>query len=366
MIRKSKNFDLKRHNTFGMKVKAALFLEYSSENDLRSVPWDELPRPLMCIGSGSNLLFTGDFPGTLLHSKIKFIEEVESRCSGDDVFVRVGSGVEMDDFCAWASGKDLWGVENLSAIPGTVGASAVQNVGAYGVEAGDVIDSVECFEPATGCFVNLSAADCAFAYRDSYFKHNRGRYIVTAVVYHLYSDLRPRLDYGNLREAVERNIELYQSPSDPYSCVYDPKYVPQMPLSVSLVRETVKIIREEKLPDPSKIGSAGSFFKNPVVPADVYERVVLKAQSLRGSDVKVPHFDLDDSMVKIPAAWLIDCCGLKGASLGGASLWPTQPLVIVNTHGEAEPEDILALEAKIVSTVESTFGITLTPEVDHI
>lgn len=139
-----------------------------------------------------------------------------------------------------------------------------------------------------------------------------------------------------------------------------------MPLSVGLVRETVKIIREEKLPDPAKTGSAGSFFKNPVVPAQVYENVVRKAQSLKGSDVKVPHFDLENSMVKIPAAWLIDCCGLKGSSLGGASLWPTQSLVIVNTDGKATPQDILDLEAKIVTTVENTFGITLTPEVDHI
>lgn len=349
-----------------MEVKAALYLEYSSGSDLCSISWDELPRPLLCIGSGSNLLFTGDFPGTLLHSKIQFTEIVDSAPGRDDVFVRVGSGVVMDDFCAWAARKGLWGVENLSAIPGTVGASAVQNVGAYGVEAGDVIDSVECFEPSTGKFVSLSAEDCAFAYRDSYFKHNRGRYIVTAVVFHLFSDLRPRLDYGNLREAVERNIELYQSPSDPYNCVYDPKSVPQMPLSVGLVRETVKVIREGKLPDPSKTGSAGSFFKNPVVPSEVYENVVRKAQSLRGSDVKVPHFDLENSMVKIPAAWLIDCSGLKGSSVGGASLWPAQPLVIVNTEGKATPGDILALEAKIVSTVENTFGITLTPEVDHI
>lgn len=371
MIRKSSNKDISRLNTFRMKVKAALYLEYDYQEDLLKIDWSALPQPVIQIGSGSNLLFTGDFSGTLMHSKVDGIHVVEERSCGNEVFVRAGAGIEMDELCHWAALKGLWGPENLSGIPGCVGASAVQNVGAYGVEAGDVIDSVECFDIQAGKFVQLSASDCAFAYRDSMFKHNRGRYVITNVVFRFSGEFLPRLDYGNLRSEVERNVELSKPTSDPYNPLFAGTPGRTMPLTPMLVRNTVRIIREAKLPDPKKTGSAGSFFKNPVVSAEIYagvEAAAVKLSTANGgpSEVKVPHFDLPDAMVKVPAAWLIDRCALKGSAVGGAAVWEKQPLVIVNATGKATPEDVLALEKKIIDTVRDTFGITLSPEVDHI
>lgn len=367
MIKTSSNKDITRLNTFGMKVKAAMYVEYSEAEDLARIEWDSLPQPVLPVGSGSNLLFTGDFCGTILHSTCDSIRILEDRSTGDDVYVEAGAGVVFDDFCHWAALKGYWGIENLSGIPGTVGASAVQNVGAYGVEAGDVIEEVICFEPATGQFTVIPAGACAFAYRDSYFKHNRGRYIVSSVVFRLTTLLAPQLDYGHLRDAVERNMEFVQPSTVPYISVLEPTFgLVNSPLTPMLVRNTVRIIRDEKLPNPDKVGSAGSFFKNPVVSADVYEKVVEIACARNGAGTKVPHYDLEDGSVKIPAAWMIEFCGFKGKAIGGASVWEKQPLVIVNTKGKAVPQDVLALENEIISTVESTFGIKLHPEVDHI
>lgn len=366
MIRKSRDKNLRKLNTFGMVVSAACYVEYDSVEDLASIHLNELPQPILNIGEGSNLLFTGNFPGTVLRSKIKGIDVLEDLSHGDDLFVRVGAGVIMDEFCEWAARKEVWGPENLSAIPGTVGAAPVQNIGAYGVEAADIIDSVECFEPATGNIVAFTAAQCEFAYRDSFFKHNRGRYIVTHVTFHLHADFRPVLEYGKLKEEVERNTELYKSDADPYKPIYQTRFSPAMPISPLLVRETVKIIRENKLPSPSKKGSAGSFFKNPVVDEAVFHAVEDTAAKLRGEKVTVPHYDLPDGSVKIPAAWLIEFCGFKGMKCGGAAVWEKQPLVIVNDTGKATPDDILGLERNIIDEIRDTFGIELSPEVDHI
>lgn len=366
MIKKSYNKNLHKLNTFGMKVRASLYIEYDSAEDLTAIQWDKLPQPVLNMGEGSNLLFTKDFPGTVLHSGIKGMDVVEQMSSGDDLFVRVGAGVIMDDFCDWAARKEVWGPENLSAIPGTVGAAPVQNIGAYGVEAADIIDSVECFEIATGKIVSFSAEECDFAYRDSFFKHNRGRFIVTHVTFHLHGDFRPVLEYGKLKEEVERNAEIYKADADPYKPIYQTRFVPPMPICPMLVRETVKIIRENKLPSPSKKGSAGSFFKNPVVDATVFHAVEDTAAALKGETVTVPHYDLPDGSVKIPAAWLIEFCGFKGRTCGGAAVWEKQPLVIVNDTGRATPRDILALERTIIEKIKDTFGIELSPEVDHI
>lgn len=358
---------LRKLNTFGFSVNAARYVEYSSPEDMRSIPWDALPKPLLPVGEGSNLLFTGDFRGTVLHSGIKGIAVDEERSCGDDVYVRVGGGVKWDDFCDWAARKELWGVENLSAIPGTVGAAPVQNVGAYGVEAGDVIDNVECYDIESGEYVSFVAEECAFAYRDSYFKHHRGRYVILFVTFHLFSDFRPRLEYAHLKEEVERNAELLLSAVDPYGPVLRTDYTPRMPISPMLVRQTVKAIREEKLPDPSKIGSAGSFFKNPVMDAEVFAGIEAVARLEKGDDYAVPHYDLPDGSVKVPAAWMIEFCGLKGYELGDkAAVWPGQPLVLVNSRGKAEPEDILELEKLVTDRVREKFAVQLTPEVDHI
>ena len=404
MIKKKNNKDLSKLNTFGMKVRAACYLEYDNPSDLASMPWDELAKPLLQIGSGSNLLFCSDFPGTVMRSRIDLFELLQDRSVGDDVYIRAGAGMEMDELCRICAGKGWWGLENLSGIPGTVGASAVQNVGAYGVEAGELIESVDCYDIVGRRFVTFSAADCAFAYRDSFFKHNKGRYVVVSVLFHLYRDFRPRLDYAHLQEEVERNAELIMADTDPYSPLLTGQGVRQ-PITPLLVRQTVMIIREKKLPAVGKVGSAGSFFKNPVVSVEQFAAICAVAagkgvpcnradgkqnavasdstdggQSTEGKGApcnradgkqtpeagKVPHYTLDNGEIKIPAAWLIDSCGLKGARFGGASLWHSQPLVIVNSSGNALPSDIIALENHIIDTVQATYGITLSPEVEHI
>ena len=365
MIRTEYYKDLTKMNTFGMKVKARCFIEYDSVVDLVDIEFGELARPVLHIGGGSNLLFTDDFKGTVLHSKIDFIEILDdchperSEGSSSPVLVSVGAGVVFDDFCAWAAKEGLWGVENLSYIPGEVGASAVQNIGAYGVEVKDVIHKVYCYDTVEEEFVSFGVEECEYGYRDSIFKDPevKGRYIVTHVVFALSRTPQPRLDYGHLRDAVmassARHCEEGQSPD---VAIFTP----------SLIRKVIIKIRKEKLPEPSVKGSAGSFFKNPVVPMEQFLKIEAAAKAEHGSDYKVPHYDLPDGMVKIPAAWMIEQCGWKGKRSGGAAVWDKQPLVIVNYTGEAYPEEIIGLERRIIASVKAKFGVDLHPEVEHI
>ena len=347
MIKTSYYQDLTKMNTFGMKVKARCFMEYDSVADLVDIEFEELARPVLHIGGGSNLLFTDDFKGTVLHSKIDFIEILEGDYEEGPILVSVGAGVVFDDFCAWAAKEGLWGVENLSYIPGEVGASAVQNIGAYGVEVKDVISKVYCYDTQEEEFVCFPVQDCAYGYRDSIFKKPevKGRYIVTHVVFALSREPRPVLDYGHLKEAVDAL---------------------QQDITPSLIRKVIIRIRKEKLPEPSVTGSAGSFFKNPVISREHFERIEAAAKAENGSEYKVPHYDLPDGLVKVPAAWMIEQCGWKGRRSGGAAVWDKQPLVIVNYTGEAYPEEIIGLERRIVSSVKQKFGVELHPEVDHI
>ena len=336
--------DLTKMNTFGMKVKARCFMEYDSVADLVDIEFEELARPVLHIGGGSNLLFTDDFKGTVLHSKINFIEILEE---GSDVLVSVGSGVVFDDFCAWAAKEGLWGVENLSYIPGEVGASAVQNIGAYGVEVKDVIRKVYCYDTVEEEFVSFGVEECEYGYRDSIFKDPevKLRYIVTHVVFALSRTPQPRLDYGHLKAAVESA---------------GPELTPMS------IRKVIIKIRKEKLPEPSVMGSAGSFFKNPVISAEHFARIEAAAKAELGADYKVPHYDLPDGTVKVPAAWMIEQCGWKGRRSGGAAVYDKQPLVIVNYTGDAYPEEIIGLERRIIDSVKHKFGVELHPEVDHI
>ena len=331
-------------NTFGMKVKARCFMEYDSVADLVDIEFEELARPVLHIGGGSNLLFTDDFKGTVLHSKIDFIEVLEE---SEEVLVSVGAGVIFDDFCAWAAKEGLWGVENLSYIPGEVGASAVQNIGAYGVEVKDVIRKVYCYDTQEEEFVNFGVDECGYGYRDSIFKRPemKGRYVVTHVVFALSREPKPVLDYGHLRDAVATSA---------------------VQVTPELIRKTIIKIRKEKLPEPSVKGSAGSFFKNPVVPMEHFLKIEAAAKAEHGPDYKVPHYDLPEGMVKIPAAWMIEQCGWKGKRSGGAAVWDKQPLVIVNHTGEAYPEEIIGLEKRIIASVKAKFDIGLHPEVEHI
>ena len=349
MVRTEYYKDLTKMNTFGMKVKARCFIEYDSVADLVDIEFEELARPVLHIGGGSNLLFTDDFKGTVLHSKINFIEIIEE--SSDDVLVSVGSGVIFDDFCEWAVKEGLWGVENLSHIPGEVGASAVQNIGAYGVEVKDVIRKVYCYDTVEEEFVNFDVEECEYGYRDSVFKDSeiKGRYIVTHVVFALSRTPQPKLDYGHLDAAVKEAQDARGAE-----------------LSPALIRKVIIRIRKEKLPEPSVMGSAGSFFKNPVITADHFARIEAAAKAELGPDYKVPHYDLPDGTVKVPAAWMIEQCGWKGRRSGGAAVYDKQPLVIVNYTGEAYPEEIIGLERRIIDSVKKKFDVELNPEVEHI
>ena len=266
MIKTAYYQDLTKMNTFGMKVKTRCFIEYDSVADLVDIEFEELARPVLHIGGGSNLLFTDDFKGTILHSKINFIEILDDHES--QVMVSVGAGVVFDDFCDWAAKEGLWGVENLSYIPGEVGASAVQNIGAYGVEVKDVIKTVYCYDTVDEEFVNFDVEDLEYGYRDSAFKDPeiKGRYIVTHVVFALSHTPQPKLDYGHLKEAVE---------------------AAGTEITPALVRKTIIKIRKEKLPEPSVMGSAGSFFKNPVITAEHFARIEAAAKALLAEGVEV-------------------------------------------------------------------------------
>ena len=324
-----------------MKVSCRLYVEVTEPEDLLTLDFDALPQPLFVMGGGSNLLFTGDFPDTVL----RMANQGHTVMPGPTghLCVRVAAGVVFDDFCAWAASEGLWGPENLSLIPGEVGASAVQNIGAYGVEAKDIIDTVHAFDRTTRTFVDIPGADCAYGYRTSRFKTDwKGRYLITSVTFRLYTTPQPKLDYGGVRRALGD-----REPS--------PK----------VIRETIIDIRRQKLPDPEEIGSAGSFFCNPVIDREHFERIVALAKAENGPDYEVPHYDVGDR-VKVPAAWMIDQCGFKGAREGGAQVYPKQPLVIVNATGTATPEEIVALERRVIDTIRAKYDIELHPEVEHV
>lgn len=319
-------------NTFRMDVRAKIYAEYRSVDELRELLQQYRGERLLHIGAGSNLLFTGDFNGVVLHSAMR-----RARATREDdnhVFIEAENGLVLDDLIAQLCDMGLSGMENLSYIPGEVGASAVQNVGAYGVEAKDVITEVRALAIADGSERTFTNAECRYGYRDSIFKNDlRGQYIITGVTYRLDKQFVPKLDYGNLRGEVGAN----PTPMD--------------------VREAVIRIRRQKLPEVSEIGSAGSFFKNPIVPREQYEAIAAQYE-------RVPHFDQDGG-VKIPAAWLIEQCGWKGKTIGGAQCYAKQPLVLVNT-GNATPQDVITLAQNICDSVHDKFGITISPEVNYI
>ena len=277
-------------------------------------------------------------------------ERSERSSSGDTSFydVTIPAGVVFDEFCAWAAEEGLWGPENLSLIPGEVGASAVQNIGAYGVEAKDIIASIRAYDRTTGQFVTIDPATCAYGYRTSKFKTEwKGRYVITAVTYRLSRTPQPRLDYGGVRKALEESGKGTSQlrPAD--------------------IREAIIGIRRKKLPAVEEQGSAGSFFCNPVISREHFQRIVATAQADNGPDYQVPHYEVGDS-IKVPAAWMIEQCGFKGARSGGAQVYQNQPLVIVNASGTASPEDIIGLEQQIIQRIEAKYGITLHPEVEHV
>lgn len=330
-----RNYPLLKHNTFGIDVQAACFAEYTSIDGLRTLLAADLPRPLLHIGSGSNLLFTGDFSGTILHSRLCFTDITP--CADHTVRVRVGAAVLWDDFCADMAARGYYGSENLSLIPGETGAAAVQNIGAYGAEVANIIDAVETVRLTDGCQQVFAGTDCAYGYRSSIFKTDlKGRYAVTAVQMRLSTVPRVHLEYGQLRSYFADH---------PHPTANE-------------VRHAVIEIRRSKLPDPQDIGSAGSFFKNPIVPQTQFLR-------LQAQYPTIPHYDNGNTTVKIPAAWLIEQCGWKGQTHGGAAVYDKQPLVIVNQH-HATSRDIVELADMIQQSVKERFDVIIEPEVNYI
>lgn len=334
-----KNYNLLNHNTFGISGNCRRFVEFDNVDELqtcvRSITAED--KPLLIIGGGSNLLLTRDFPGLVLHSAIMGREVVKE--SDGKVWLRCGSGETWDDIVAYAVENGWHGAENLSLIPGEVGASAVQNIGAYGAEAKDLITKVEAVEIATGNVVEFSNEDCRYAYRQSRFKNEwKDHYVITYVTYCFSLDFCPDLDYGNIRHSLEE-----QGISKP---------------TAQQLRQTIINIREAKLPDPKVTGNAGSFFMNPVVGRDVYERLAAQHEGM-------PHYVVDADHIKIPAGWMIEQCGWKGASLGRAGVHDRQALVLVN-RGGATGEEVVTLYKRIIEDVRAKFGIEIHPEVNVI
>lgn len=322
-------------NTFGLDVKAGRWLEYASVEELKAlIAEGQISSPYLHVGSGSNLLFLGDFEGTVLHSAIRSIELVNQ--DAEKVWLRVGAGVIWDDFVAYCVERGYYGAENLSLIPGEVGASAVQNIGAYGVEVKDLISCVETVD-VHGDKRVFGVEECGYAYRNSVFKRpDMKSFFVTHVTFALNKAEQYTLNYGTIRQELE-------------------KY-PQIDLAT--VRQVIVSIRESKLPDPKVLGNAGSFFMNPIVPRAKYEALLQEYPSM-------PSYQVDATHVKIPAGWMIEQCGWKGKSLGNAAVHDKQALVLVNCGG-ATGADIVALSDAVRAAVREKFGVEIHPEVNMI
>lgn len=340
MITVFPDFDLRHNNTFRMDARCRRWIEYTDPNDLPAVFADSSLLKPKSIGAGSNLLFTQNYDGDLLHSRVMDMEVTP--LEDDSVYVRAGAGMVMDNLIEYCAERGYWGLENLSGIPGEVGASAVQNVGAYGVEAKDCIESVECFDTFTRTFRSFGPSECNYGYRTSRFKtgDDADRYIVCYVVFRVYSDFLAKLDYGHLRESLKND---HPTPMD--------------------VREAVIAMRTAKLPDVDKIGSAGSFFKNPLLTTSEFAALKERAVSIFGQEISIPNYREGDR-IKVPAAWLIDKSGLKGYRNKDAGVWEKQPLVIVNLTGKATAKEIIEVKDHVIDTVRGKFDIVLSPEVE--
>ena len=334
-----KDYSLLAHNTFGIDVSCRRFLEYSSIEEARLVA--EILRggnnPFLIIGGGSNLLLTKDYAGVVVHSAIKGIE-AEEQADGT-VMLTCGSGEVWDDVVAYSVERGWYGAENLSIIPGEVGASAVQNIGAYGAEVCQIIDKIEAVEIATGDIRIFDVEECGYGYRQSRFKKEwKDRYLMTHVTYRLAKQHSLRLEYGNIKAELERKG------------INEP--------TLAQLRQVIIDIRNEKLPDPKVEGNAGSFFMNPVVSKEKYEELAALYPNM-------PHYTIDAEHEKIPAGWMIDQCGWKGKSLGRAGVHSKQALVLVN-RGGATGNEIVRLMQAIQQDVKEKFGINIHPEVNVI
>ena len=331
------NYSLKNHNTFGIEASARYFFEFnSSEEIIEFLQTNDITNSnYLILGGGSNLLFTEDFDGLVLHPAIHGIEIIEE--DEESVLIRVGANEDWDAFVDWTVQNNYRGIENLSLIPGVVGAAPIQNIGAYGVEVKEVIHSVEAISIETKKPVVFSNAHCEFDYRNSVFKNEyKNLFIITHVNFRFHKQAEFKVHYG----AVSKELESYEE------------------INLKNIREVIIKIRESKLPDPAKIGNAGSFFKNPVIDKE-------QADALKAKYENIPVYPVNELETKIAAGWLIEQCGWKGKQIGNAGVHKDQALVLVNL-GNAKGSEILQLANEIRKSVLYKFGIKLEMEVNAI
>ncbi len=338
MLQILENYSLKNFNTFGIDVLAKYFVEINHEDDLVELfmdpQWLQMQR--LILGGGSNMLFVKDFDGLVIRMNIRGIEH---RINHDEVFVEAGGGEVWNDLVNFCVDRGYAGIENLSLIPGSVGACPIQNIGAYGVELKDVFQSCRAFEITTGRFRTFTKEDCRFGYRDSVFKNElKEKYIIVSVKFRLSLIPNINLKYGAIeQELANRHI------TKP---------------GIKEVSQVVSHIRVSKLPDPSTIGNAGSFFKNPVIGAEQF-------QPLQSKFPEVVNYPAGEGLVKLAAGWLIEQCGWKGKVVGNTGTWKNQALVLVN-HGGATGEEVYSLSSQIIDSVYTKFGVLMEREVNII
>jgi UDP-N-acetylmuramate dehydrogenase len=329
-----RDVDLTLFNTFGVVARARYYAEIRNDEQLRSVLQShDTAEPLLILGGGSNLLLTQDFPGLALHIKLLGMRIVKQ--DADATYVEAAAGEYWHEFVRWSLDRGLAGLENLSLIPGTVGATPIQNIGAYGVEMKDMFHSLQALNVTDASVRAFDRNACEFAYRDSVFKHElKNRYVITSVTFRLPRSVTLHLDYGEVRAELERMGKSAATAID--------------------VSDAVCNIRRRKLPDPAMIGNAGSFFKNPIVSVEVLARIQARFD-------KLPHYPAPGGKVKLAAGWLIEQSGWKGKSLGRAGVHEQHALVLVN-RGAASGAEILALARAIQSSVREKFLVELEPE----
>lgn len=337
MIQIHENVSLKNFNTFGIEAYARYFVEINHKEELvelfNDTQWHQTPRLVM--GGGSNILFTQNFDGLVIRMNIRGIEH---RINHEEVVVASGAGEPWNDLVNYCVDWGFAGIENLSLIPGSVGASPVQNIGAYGVELKDVFKECEAFEISTGEFKHFNKADCKFDYRESIFKQElKNRYIIVSVKFKLSTQAQINIKYGAISDELLKREIVHPNIKD--------------------ISQVVSAIRVSKLPDPSTIGNAGSFFKNPVISK-------LKFDHIHEQFPEISHY-LVNNEVKLAAGWLIEQCGWKGKVIGNTGTWKNQSLVLVN-HGNASGEEIFQLSDAIILSVKEKFNVTLEREVNII
>jgi UDP-N-acetylmuramate dehydrogenase len=330
------NYSLKTLNTFGIDVSAKYYVEINQEKDIATLFQRDIIKneKLLVMGGGSNLLFTQHYEGLVIRLNNKGISVSEQ---GDEVLVWANAGEVWHNLVNYCVERGYAGLENLSLIPGTVGAAPVQNIGAYGVEIKDILHSCRAYEISSGKFVEFSNTDCEFSYRDSVFKSRlKDKYIISSVCFRLSKTAHLKTTYGAIQSELERRNILHPSIKD--------------------ISEVVSAIRVSKLPDPSTIGNAGSFFKNPVISATQFSEIGKRYP-------EIPHYPAANQQLKLAAGWLIEQCGFKGVQEGHTGTWKNQALVLVN-HGGASGQEIYDFSQKIIDTVQRKFGVLLEREVN--